>query len=164
MKRTLITALVALPLSFACEAARPNSSVASREAPPSPEPRFVAPAFIEHTAPSTQSAQTSTTTASTPPAPLAEQPAPPAPPQAAPTTDATTAANSPDVTLFYDSLAPYGEWTELAPYGWVWIPRDVPVGWQPYTTGRWVYADQAGWVWVGDEPWAWAPYTHPTGL
>jgi hypothetical protein len=62
------------------------------------------------------------------------------------------------MTLFYDSLAPYGEWTDLAPYGWAWIPRDVPVGWKPYTTGHWAYADEAGWLWVGDEPWAWAPY------
>jgi hypothetical protein len=79
------------------------------------------------------------------------------PPQPSTPSDAAVAKPA-DVTLFYDSLAPYGEWTDLAPYGWVWIPRDVPVGWTPYTTGHWAYVDEAGWLWVGDEPWAWAPY------
>ena len=28
-----------------------------------------------------------------------------------------------DVGIFYDSLAPYGEWVEMPDYGWSWAPR-----------------------------------------
>jgi hypothetical protein len=46
-----------------------------------------------------------------------------------------------DVTLFYDALAPYGDWLWLDPWGWVWTPRHMPTGWRPYTWGRWLYTD-----------------------
>jgi hypothetical protein len=72
-----------------------------------------------------------------------------------------------DVTLFYDVLAPYGDWLWLDPWGWVWTPRHMPTGWRPYTSGRWLYTD-AGWTWVSDLPWGWAPFhygrwTHDAG-
>lgn len=67
-------------------------------------------------------------------------------------------ATPPSTSMFYDSLSPYGDWVEAAPYGWVWTPRDVAPGWRPYTDGAWNYCDDYGWVWVGAEPWAWAPY------
>ena len=34
------------------------------------------------------------------------------------------------VTMFYDSLAPYGQWLWVAPYGWVWSPNGVSVDWR----------------------------------
>ena len=62
-----------------------------------------------------------------------------------------------EVTMFYDSLAPYGEWLWEEPYGWVWTPSGVDLGWRPYTDGSWAYTD-CGWTWVSDAPWGWAPY------
>ncbi len=58
---------------------------------------------------------------------------------------------------FDAALSPYGEWIEVAPYGWVWRPLDVAPGWQPYFFGHWLYTD-AGWLWASDEPFGWAVY------
>ena len=38
-----------------------------------------------------------------------------------------------DIEFFYDELAPYGEWTPIKEYGWVWTPHNTPPGWRPYT-------------------------------
>jgi hypothetical protein len=62
-----------------------------------------------------------------------------------------------DVSIFYDELAPYGDWLQLAEYGWVWIPAGVEVGWRPYTDGYWVLTDY-GWTWVSNWRWGWAPF------
>jgi len=62
-----------------------------------------------------------------------------------------------DVSLFYGELAPYGRWIERGRYGWVWEPMRVPVGWRPYSRGRWVETDY-GWTWISYEPWGWATY------
>jgi len=61
------------------------------------------------------------------------------------------------VGYFHESLAPYGRWVFVEPYGSVWVPADVAPEWRPYTQGSWVYTD-VGWTWVSDEPWGWAPY------
>jgi len=61
------------------------------------------------------------------------------------------------IDLFYDQLAPYGDWIEVSDYGYCWQPRDVGENWRPYTVGRWVYTD-AGWTWDSEEPFAWAVY------
>ncbi len=61
-----------------------------------------------------------------------------------------------DLGFFYDRLTPYGDWREHAKYGWVWYPRDTPLGWRPYTLGHWVYTDDYGWLWDSDEDWGWA--------
>lgn len=61
---------------------------------------------------------------------------------------------------FYDSLAPYGNWVDLAGYGRCWQPTVVVVnqGWQPYfDCGHWVYSD-CGWYWLSDYSWGWAPF------
>jgi len=76
--------------------------------------------------------------------------------------------------FFYDSLAPYGEWIEIADYGTAWRPLDVDEDWAPYTDGYWAFTD-AGWTWVSyedfggivyhygrwvrveDEGWCWVP-------
>jgi hypothetical protein len=58
---------------------------------------------------------------------------------------------------FYNDLAPYGQWIEVAPFGWVWSPADVPADWRPYGDGWWVYSDY-GWTFESDRPYAWAVY------
>jgi hypothetical protein len=73
----------------------------------------------------------------------------------APTTGAVTNV---DIGFFYDRLTPYGDWQQHARWGWVWCPRDVAVGWRPYTVGHWVYTDDYGWLWESDEDWGWACY------
>ena len=63
-----------------------------------------------------------------------------------------------DYQMFYEGLAPYGQWMETAEYGYVWQPAAPPSpGWRPYTQGRWVDSDQ-GWTWVSSEPFGWATY------
>jgi hypothetical protein len=64
---------------------------------------------------------------------------------------------APDISIFYDDLAPYGDWFEIEEYGWVWTPYGMPVGWRPYTDGYWVFTDY-GWTWVSSRPWGWAPF------
>src|SRR5437016_3181890 len=59
-----------------------------------------------------------------------------------------------------DDLDHYGNWRVVPTYGAVWVPRDVPGGWAPYSTGRWVADPRYGWTWVDEAPWGWAPYHH----
>jgi hypothetical protein len=61
------------------------------------------------------------------------------------------------IEVFYDSLSPYGDWTLLDGYGWVWLPGSVGIGWRPYTNGRWVYSN-FGWTWSSYWDWGWAPF------
>ncbi|HKQ49847.1 MAG TPA: DUF6600 domain-containing protein [Phycisphaerae bacterium] len=62
-----------------------------------------------------------------------------------------------DISIFYEELAPYGEWIDLRPYGWVWSPYGVDYDWRPYQEGHWVWTEY-GWTWVSDEPFGWATY------
>jgi len=55
-------------------------------------------------------------------------------------------------------LDQHGTWRVLETYGPVWVPRAVPVGWVPYSTGRWIWDPIYGWTWLDDAPWGWAPY------
>jgi hypothetical protein len=61
--------------------------------------------------------------------------------------------NTPDD---YSYLAQYGTWTDVAPYGSVWVPSVAP-GWEPFTYGHWDWTDQ-GWAWVSYEPYGWLVY------
>jgi hypothetical protein len=58
----------------------------------------------------------------------------------------------------YEDLNAYGSWNNDPGYGAVWYPRAVPVGWEPYRTGRWIYQPPWGWTWVDEQPWGFAPY------
>ncbi len=61
---------------------------------------------------------------------------------------------------FYDSLAPYGNWVEVADYGVCWQPTVaiVNTSWRPYCDrGRWLWSD-SGWYWYSDYSWGWAPF------
>ena len=62
-----------------------------------------------------------------------------------------------DISLFYDDLAPYGNWYTVEPYGWVWCPRGMRYGWRPYVDGHWIYTD-FGWMWASEYSWGWAPF------
>jgi hypothetical protein len=52
----------------------------------------------------------------------------------------------------------YGNWRITDNYGPVWVPDVTPIGWAPYSTGRWVWDPYYHWTWVDDAPWGWAPY------
>jgi len=58
----------------------------------------------------------------------------------------------------YEDLDTYGSWQTIAPYGAVWIPSSVPVGWAPYRYGHWAWIAPWGWTWVDDAPWGFAPF------
>jgi len=63
----------------------------------------------------------------------------------------------PVVDMFYNDLAPYGEWVYIDGPGWVWSPYDVAADWRPYQYGHWAYTDY-GWTWASDEDYGWAVY------
>lgn len=58
----------------------------------------------------------------------------------------------------YQDLDNYGNWQTVAPYGPIWVPSSVPVGWAPYRYGHWVWVAPWGWTWVDDAPWGFAPF------
>ena len=62
-----------------------------------------------------------------------------------------------DRGVFYDRLAPYGQWVWLEGQ-YVFVPSNVDRFWRPYTVGRWVYTDRYGWMWASNEPFGWATY------
>jgi hypothetical protein len=60
---------------------------------------------------------------------------------------------------FYSTLAPYGSWLYIEPYGWCWQPTCAVtvVDWRPYGhSGRWLYTT-SGWYWQSYS-WGWAPF------
>ncbi|MFA9454110.1 MAG: DUF6600 domain-containing protein [Candidatus Aminicenantaceae bacterium] len=59
------------------------------------------------------------------------------------------------LNYFYGYLDPYGFWTRLSPYSYVWIPHSTAYGWRPYTSGRWFWTDH-GWTWASSHDWGWA--------
>ena len=90
-------------------------------------------------------------------------PAPSGPPPVQPVTadnsapPAAAPAPAPEMTLndFNATLAPYGQWVEVAGYGRCWRPTAViyDATWQPYCDrGRWVYTD-CGWYWNSEYSW-----------
>jgi len=85
--------------------------------------------------------------------------APPAPAGAAPVV-VSAPPQAVTYTTFYDSLAPYGNWVRVEPYGWCWQPAVVSVTptWQPYCDGgQWLWTD-CGWYWQSTYTWGWAPF------
>jgi len=57
-----------------------------------------------------------------------------------------------------EDLDATGTWINVAPYGYVWRPTGLAVGWAPYRNGRWVWINWYGWTWVSADAWGWAPY------
>ncbi|HRC71010.1 MAG TPA: hypothetical protein PK880_00595 [Candidatus Competibacter sp.] len=70
---------------------------------------------------------------------------------------AARAQVSVDFGFFHDELAPYGDWRQREPYGWVWFP-DVGRNWRPYTFGYWVFTADYGWTWISTDPWGSIPF------
>jgi hypothetical protein len=74
------------------------------------------------------------------------------------------AADSPAITTddeadyFYDDLAPFGQWIQVADYGPCWQPANVDPDWCPYTLGNWAYTADYGWYWNSNEPFGWCTY------
>ena len=62
-----------------------------------------------------------------------------------------------DTSYFYDQLAPYGNWVDLNPYGYVWTPSHMGYRWRPYSDGHWVWTDD-GWTWIANEEWGDIPF------
>jgi hypothetical protein len=58
----------------------------------------------------------------------------------------------------YSDLDDYGDWRDEPEYGHVWYPREVAVGWAPYSYGYWNWVGPWGWTWVDYSPWGFAPY------
>jgi hypothetical protein len=76
------------------------------------------------------------------------------------TIPADTEPSPTDYADYYDALAPYGSWVDVAGYGRCWQPTVVVAnrGWSPYfNCGRWVYTE-CGWYWMSDYSWGWAPF------
>jgi len=87
-----------------------------------------------------------------------------------------TSGSSVSVTiqLFYQELAPYGEWRDHTRHGRVFVPFDE--GYRPYQNGHWVETQEGvewvsydaigwavthygGWIVLEDGRWAWVPDT-----
>lgn len=63
-----------------------------------------------------------------------------------------------DLSLFYDALAPYGDWFFVPELGYVWYPYVDHRTWRPYVdNGSWVWTDM-GWMWESRYEWGWAPF------
>lgn len=59
--------------------------------------------------------------------------------------------------MFYDQLAPHGQWIDDPEYGYVWAPN-VGGDFRPYyTNGRWVMTDYGN-TWISNYDWGWAPF------
>jgi hypothetical protein len=73
---------------------------------------------------------------------------------------ATSNGGVASVTVFYDALAPYGEWVYAGEYGRVWRPSVAVVGaeFRPYGPGGyWVHTNY-GWSFETQWSWGWAPF------
>lgn len=59
--------------------------------------------------------------------------------------------------IFYDELAPYGNWVRDTRYGFIWIPT-VSQNFHPYgTEGHWIMTEYGN-TWVSYYDWGWAPF------
>src|SRR5436305_674962 len=105
-------ALVFAGLIPAANSEPPKDAAPSATPPPAPSPATTAAEAAE-----VASAIPTVTAPSTPP------------------TDSYPAYDPQAVNYFYDSLAPYGSWVDVAGYGWCWQPTVsvVDVSWRPYS-------------------------------
>ena len=58
--------------------------------------------------------------------------------------------NVADVRVFYEPLAPYGDWVN-SQFGYAFRPR-VDAAWRPYVNGQW----GENRLWLSNDPWGWA--------
>ena len=64
----------------------------------------------------------------------------------------------PRETIGYQQLDSYGNWSQDATYGAVWMPHAVSENWAPYRVGHWGWVAPWGWTWIDDAPWGFAPF------
>ncbi|HNQ80780.1 MAG TPA: hypothetical protein PKI53_06700 [Candidatus Aminicenantes bacterium] len=63
-----------------------------------------------------------------------------------------------EIAEYESELDASGEWIDIEPFGFVWIPTGLSPGWRPYTWGRWTWLPFSGWCWVPYEPWGWCTF------
>jgi hypothetical protein len=63
-----------------------------------------------------------------------------------------------DLAEYESELDAYGHWSEIDPFGFVWIPGGMAPYWRPYSWGHWTWLPLSGWCWVPYEPWGWCTY------
>jgi hypothetical protein len=51
-----------------------------------------------------------------------------------------------------------GQWSDQPDMGPVWFPYQVPIGWAPFRSGRWIWTRSWGWTWIDKLPWGYAPF------
>jgi hypothetical protein len=54
----------------------------------------------------------------------------------------------------------YGQYVDVAGYGYCWQPYGVNLGWDPFMNGYWAFSPPFGYVWVSSYPWGWMPYRY----
>ena len=59
---------------------------------------------------------------------------------------------------FEYELAAYGEWIQIHPFGYVWVPGGIDPYWRPYWHGRWLWLPACGWTWLPYESWGWVAF------
>ncbi len=71
-----------------------------------------------------------------------------------------TSARSYDNAPYYGlaDLNFYGSYLNAAGYGSCWRPSYVPLGWDPFSDGAWVFYPGIGWTFASAYPWGWMPY------
>jgi len=62
-----------------------------------------------------------------------------------------------DYNMFYNELAPYGNWYNDPQYGFVWQPNAGPNFRPYYTNGHWAMTEYGN-MWVSNYPWGWATF------
>lgn len=59
--------------------------------------------------------------------------------------------------IFYNELAPYGDWVMDPNHGYIWVPY-VDANFQPYVTNGYWAMTNFGNTWVSNYNWGWAPF------
>lgn len=62
-----------------------------------------------------------------------------------------------DYNMFYNELAPYGNWYNDPQYGYVWQPNVDPNFRPYYTNGHWAMTEYGN-MWVSNYAWGWAAF------
>jgi hypothetical protein len=103
---------------------------------------------------------------SVPPAPP-DQPALPPPDQSQGATTAPayppTTADYGDAAAYYNTLAPYGDWSYLPDYGYCWQPYGTFWALYPTWGYPWGWLD-TGWWFCAGRGWCWFPRFHDRGF
>jgi hypothetical protein len=75
----------------------------------------------------------------------------------APKPVAAQPANMSGYEVFYNDLAPYGQWLNDPQYGYVWVPDAGPNFRPYYTNGYWAMTEYGN-MWMSNYSWGWAPF------